>query len=460
MKWFRTLSGRITLVTVGVALLAVLVTGLVAFGLVRAAERDQARTLVGHEASALALLPADTALARLSERLTPALSGTSVAVVDSEGTTTGSAAQFLNRRILRSLVEGRSVSTTVRADGDSVIVEARPRKNGDSSIVVAQPLKGIDASVQAIVGRLIVALAIGLTVAIAAGALLARWIGGPLRRTASAARRLASGDRGVAMDRPGGATEVAEVADALHSLDAALVVSEGRQREFLLSISHELRTPLTALRGYAEALADGVVPPEDSAAVGATLVAETDRLDRFVRDLLELARLESDDFGVNRQTVDISILLDELQAAWRGLATTSGSRLDVRLDPETTMPILAHTDPQRLRQILDGLVENALRATPSGGLVTVSAGTTTGSASRELVLRVRDTGPGLTTDDREVAFVRGALHSRYHGSRDVGTGLGLSIATRLSSRLGGSLNALDPGPGEPGAVFELRLPLD
>ncbi|WP_435534106.1 histidine kinase dimerization/phospho-acceptor domain-containing protein, partial [Glaesserella parasuis] len=86
-------------------------------------------------------------------------------------------------------------------------------------------------------------------------------------------------------------------------LDHALATSEGRQREFLLSISHELRTPLSAIRGYGEALADGVIDPAATADAGRVLVTETDRLDRFVADLLELARLEADDFSIERVDV-------------------------------------------------------------------------------------------------------------------------------------------------------------
>src|SRR6185437_3578593 len=98
--------------------------------------------------------------------------------------------------------------------------------------------------------RLIVALAIGLAVAAAAGVLLARRLARPLQRAASAAHRLSTGARDVRLD-PEGPAEVADVADALNALSAALAVSEGRQREFLLSVSHELRTPLTAVKGYA-----------------------------------------------------------------------------------------------------------------------------------------------------------------------------------------------------------------
>src|SRR5262249_17370090 len=131
----------------------------------------------------------------------------------------------------------------------------------------------------------------GLGAGVLAGVLLGRRLTRPIRNAAIAAARLSSGDRGVRL-RVEPPAEVGALAVALNELAAALTTSEGRQREFLLSISHELRTPLTTIRGYAEALADGVVQAESAEAVGKTVVAEAERLDRLVADLLSLARLE------------------------------------------------------------------------------------------------------------------------------------------------------------------------
>jgi two-component system sensor histidine kinase BaeS len=238
------------------------------------------------------------------------------------------------------------------------------------------------------------------------------------------------------------------VSRALEALDASLGASEGRQREFLLSVSHEMRTPLTALRGYAEALADGVIPADEVPRIGATLGAETERLDAFVRDLLELARLEADDFRVDLQDVDAGKILPAVAEAWRGVWVSAGIAMNV----DVGEPLPVRTDARRLRQLLDGLVENALRVVPSGAPV-VLAGRREGGA---VVLEVRDGGPGLSDDDLQRAFDRGVLHARYAGERSVGTGLGLSIAHRLAGRLGIQLTAGRAPEG--GACFSLSLP--
>jgi two-component system sensor histidine kinase BaeS len=118
------------------------------------------------------------------------------------------------------------------------------------------------------------------------------------------------------------------------------------------------------------------------------------------------------------------------------------------------VPIWCRTDPSRVRQILDGLLENALRVTPPGAPIILSVGTDPEPAWA--LLEVRDGGPGLTDADLEVAFERSVLYERYRGVRQVGTGLGLALVEGLTRRLGGMVEA--GHAAESGARFTLRLP--
>jgi two-component system sensor histidine kinase BaeS len=369
-----------------------------------------------------------------------------IALVQPDGTVTGAGRRLVSQAAVIKVLARQSVSQTETVNGTPVVVEARPIATG-GGLVLAEPVSAVNQTAVPLVTRLLWALILGFACAVVGGALVARWVAKPLVRVAGAARRLAEGERGVVLDG-GGPAEVAQVSRALEALDASLATSEGRQREFLLSVSHEMRTPLTALRGYAEALADGVIPAEEVPRVGATLGQETERLDAFVRDLLELARLEADDFRVDLQDVDVAEILPLVVEAWRAVSAAAG--VDVRAEVSGPLPV--GTDARRLRQLLDGLVENALRVTPSGAPVVV-AGRREGSA---VVLEVRDGGPGLSDDDLRDAFERGALHARYAGERPVGTGLGLSIAHRLAGRLRAELTAGRAAEG--GACFSLRLP--
>jgi two-component system sensor histidine kinase BaeS len=439
------LRGRVTLVTITVATLAVLVTGGVSLQLVHQSSIDQARAQLAAQATLLAKLPATTSITDLNTRVTVALGDTEAGTVSRGGQVSGTAAELLPVRLVREGARGIRVSTTVRGPQGLTLVEIRAKRGG-GSLVLALPRDSVEAQAQGSLLRIGLALLIGLVVAILAGALLSRWLARPLIGVARTAARIARGERGVPVETTGPA-EVVAVADALASLDGALASSEARQREFLLSISHELRTPLTALRGYAEAISDGMVGPADLPGVGEVLIAETTRLDHFVADLLELARLEADDFTIKPVEVDLAELLRASRDAWLGRAAGLGVQLVVE-----TQDVSLRSDPRRLRQIVDGLVENALRASPEGSIIRLAGW----ADSAGVTIEVKDGGPGLTAEDAAVAFERGVLRERYRDSRPVGTGLGLSIAARLVARLGGTIRAGTAVAG--GAVFTVTLP--
>ena len=439
------LRGRVTLVTITVATLAVLVTGGVSLQLVHQSSIDEARAQLAAQATLLAKLPAATSITDLNERVTVALGNTEVGTVSRDQQVSGTAAELLSARLVREGARGIRVSTTVRGPAGLTLVEMRAKRGG-GSLVLALPRDSVDAQAQGSLLRIGLALLIGLAVAILAGAVLSRWLARPLIGVARTAARIARGERGVPVETSGPA-EVVAVADALASLDGALASSEARQREFLLSISHELRTPLTALRGYAEAISDGMVGPADLPGVGEVLIAETTRLDHFVADLLELARLEADDFTITPVELNLADLLRASRDAWLGRA----AGLDVQLVVET-QEVSLRSDPRRLRQIVDGLVENALRVSPAGSSIRIAGW----SDATGIAIEVRDGGPGLTPEDAAQAFERGVLRERYRDSRPVGTGLGLSIAARLVGRLGGSIRAGTAVSG--GAVFTVTLP--
>ncbi len=433
----RSLRSRITAITVMVAIVAVATTGLISLQLVRSSTTQDARNQLATQAQILSRLPRVASAAELANSASLALGGTEVALVTAGGTVEGAAAHYVDASILRTLARGDAVSTTRRDGQRLMMIEARTARNG-AAVVLALPQNALDGAIGKATARILVALGIGLLVAIVGGSLLGRQLARPLGQTAAAARRLAAGERGIAIPQST-TSELMDVATALSTLDTALATSEARQREFLLSISHELRTPLTAVRGYAEAMAEGLVV--DVAGTGRTLVAETERLDSFVHDLLELARLEADDFSITVGDVDVAALLTEVVEAWAGRAALLGAGVAASASASVIT-----TDARRLRQVLDGLVENALRA----------GGTSVVLAASDGVIEVVDNGPGIDAADLDHTFERGVLRARYRDIRPVGSGLGLSIAARLVERLGGSIAVENVSGG--GARFSVRLP--
>lgn len=440
----RSLAAAITLLAAGVAALVAVIAGLVSVEVVRTAMVNMTHQQLS--AGMAVVTDGDAADAERAAQAWSSGSGDLWAVISPTGAVHGTATRWVDQAVVRRVLSGQRVADTARNLPAPVVFEARPI--GGGGIVLARRQSSIEAATRGILDEFIPIVLGAALVAAIGGALLARRIARPLVGTAAAARTLASGARGVEIPRAR-IPEVDDVAQALAGLDRALVVSEGRQREFLLSVSHELRTPLTALRGYAEALADGMVPPERVGEVAGTLVSEALRAERFVEDLLQLARLESDDFRIEVSDTDLVAVARSAAAAWQGAA----SRLRVGIEVATNLDsLVVHTDAHRVRQLVDGLIENALRVSPDGSLLQIDVSEAVDGAR----LTVRDQGPGLTEEDIARAFDRGFLRDRHAGSRPVGTGLGLSIANRTAGLLGGSISAASVTGG--GAQFTVRLP--
>jgi signal transduction histidine kinase len=441
--FLRTLTGRFMLVTAATAVVAVIVTALVALPIAVRTANEQARAqLVDKSALAVELLATERPAAR--QRIVRQLRDDDIDVylirrgaVDRAG---------LPDRVVLQVGRGALVDTRAMVDGRPTLIAGRPLSGNSNGVVLTQP--AVTGTAAGLLGGVWVALLCGLFGGVLAGALLARFTVRPIRRAAAAAGHLSAGDRSVRLATRGPA-EAAELATAFNQLASALQVSEGRERDFLLSVSHELRTPLATIRGYAEALADGVVGGDGAAKAGETMLAEADRLDRLIADLLVLSRLESADLPLDVVEVDLAELAGAAAEAWAPRCAPDGPRLRTELPGA---PVVVATDPTRIRQVLDGLCENALRIVPQGAPLVIAVRAEPDAG----VLEVRDGGPGFTDDDLAVAFDRGALHHRYRGIRKLGSGLGLALAARLVARLGGTIEAGHAAEG--GARFTVRLP--
>jgi two-component system sensor histidine kinase BaeS len=442
------LTTRFALVAAAVAALAVLVTALVSYPLIVGAAEVQAReTLAGQADLAADVAGRDAGALTGLVRYRRLLEAQGITVEVVRGSRPP--APPVTAADVETTSSGGSVSDVRTTSSGTVLVEGR-QVGPQASIFLMQDADVAGAVAGRALRRLLLALGLGLAVAAVAGWLVARRMTRPLRDAASAAERMSTGARDVALV-PEGPAEVASVAESLNRLSSALAASEGRQRDFLLSVSHELRTPLTGITGYAEALADGVVDPQDVPATGATLHREAQRLDRLVSDLLDLARLGAADLRLSPSEVDLAGLVADAAAVWEARCRREGVELVAEVPAQ---PVVVRTDPVRVRQIVDNLAENALRVTPAGRPLVLAVRAEQPGA----VLEVRDGGPGLTDDDLRVAFEPAVLHDRYRGLRQVGTGVGLALVGRLAQRLGGTAQAGRAPEG--GALFAVRLPAD
>jgi two-component system, OmpR family, sensor kinase len=287
-------------------------------------------------------------------------------------------------------------------------------------------------------GDLLLAALVGVIFAAGLSFVVARSIARPLRRVAAATRSLGADERYEPLPREGG-TELASLADAFNEMAAQLAAAREAERNFLLSVSHELRTPLTAIRGYAEGLADGAFDADEAAR---TINQEALRLERLVRDLLDLARMNRSEFSVGSEVVDLAETARQAVARHVARAREFG----VTLTAEGAESWV-QADGDRLLQVASNLVENALRETPGGGSVTVRA--------EEGRLLVADTGPGIPPEDVAHAFERFYLYDKIGKDRPVGSGLGLAIVRQLTEAMGGEVS-VESTPRGTTFVVELR----
>jgi two-component system, OmpR family, sensor kinase len=336
-----------------------------------------------------------------------------------------------------SLARGKPADGSVKINGVDEFFAARIVSG--KPLVLLRPKSVTRARWAPYLYSLLVAGATAIVLAALASFLVARRIARPVTRVADAARSLARGTEPAPVPAEG-AAELVTLATSFNDLAAQLARAREAERNFLLSVSHELKTPLTAIRGYAEALEDGAIEPQEAAA---TIAIESARLERLVRDLLDLARMNRTDFSVHPTEIDLAEVAEDAARRYEQQADAFGVTL--RTVSEGLAPALADAD--RVLQVVSNLVENALRLTPPGGEVRVV------TAPGEL--RVEDTGPGLEEDDRAHAFERFYLHERYGHERPVGTGLGLAIVKELTSAMGGTVS-VESVPGERTA-FTVRL---
>jgi two-component system phosphate regulon sensor histidine kinase PhoR len=251
----------------------------------------------------------------------------------------------------------------------------------------------------------------------------------------------------VARAAPGGEPEGGAIL-VLHDI-SDLRRADRVRRDFVANVSHELRTPLTAIRGYVEALLDDPPAAEESRRFLEIIARHTGRMERLVKDLLRLARLDAGQETPERGDCDLGTVLQGVLHELAGPIEQRRSHVDVAIQPDADALI---SDPARLHDVLRNLVENAVNYAPEGGHVVVEAF----RDAEAVVIRVLDDGPGIPAADLSRVFERFYRVDKSRARAPGGTGIGLAIVKHLVELLGGSVSASTRAEG--GAAFTVRLP--
>ena len=313
-----------------------------------------------------------------------------------------------------------------------------------------------------LVPRLISTAIIGLAVA----QFLARGMISPLREMANAATAMASGDYSRRV-RATSRDEVGDLARAFNAMAGELDQVDRQRRDLVANVSHELRTPIGALRILLENLVDGIEPTDPRALE--TALAQTERLGRLVEQLLDLSKLESGGLIMRREAFQVGHVLDQaarecvlsLEATATGDEPGGGVRVDWSAEPQD---LSITGDAERIHQVVKNLLDNAVRHSPPGGSVRVTARADTAPAhghgstmhTSGVVIEVVDEGPGIPPGEADRVFERFYRTDRARSAQDGGSGLGLAIARWIVDAHDGTIRATQAEPR--GCRMVVQLP--
>jgi PAS domain S-box-containing protein len=242
---------------------------------------------------------------------------------------------------------------------------------------------------------------------------------------------------------------LAEALDSQRSVNASLEKLDRTKTEFLSIVSHEFRTALTGIQGFSELIRDGGLEPDELRAYGGYIFNDADRVNRLIGDMLDLDRMESGRMSIRVTDVDINEVLSDVMAR---ATSTSGVTVDIKADLDPRLPIVAG-DRDRLIQVLSNLVNNAVKYSPDGGIVTMS----TRADGAFALISVTDTGLGIPADEIGHVFERFRRVRSGAAQSIPGTGLGLTIVKQIVEMHGGKI-WVESAVGH-GSAFHFTIPL-
>jgi signal transduction histidine kinase len=354
--------------------------------------------------------------------------------------------ELVQRPEIDSALKGTPATALRRVmDNQRILYAAAPIQNDSGQIIgivyIATPLPAAGLPTN-IVLQLIGAIIIAILLATLAGTLLARKIAHPLEGLARAATAISKGDLNQGVPIESNITELHSLKQTFNDMAESLRQSDEAKKTFIADVTHELRTPLTVIKGTIETLEDGAIDDQEGRGpLLASMQRETDRLIRMVNELLVLTRADAGSLQLNIQPLDLAELARARCKHMSLLAANQRVALEVidQTHQADRTPQSGYTqgDPDRLSQVLDNLLDNAIRHSPENSIVTV----TIKQANDGVECSVSDHGTGIPAQHLPFIFERFYRVDSSRGRNSGGTGLGLAIARALVNAQGGHITA-------------------
>jgi signal transduction histidine kinase len=322
---------------------------------------------------------------------------------------------------------------------------------GESGYLLAiKPLEQVGSVAGSLIWYVVLAGLIALGISMAFALYLSSAISRPVHAVTEAARRMAAGDYGQAVEVTG-PEETGELARDFNMMAERVRTAYEQQRNFVGNVSHELRTPLTSIEGFSQALLDGVSESAEEQRRSLEIInQESKRLVRLLRDLLLLSQIDAGELTPERRPVEVVKLIEELGSLYKGRAEEEGIVFRAEPPPDA---LTIWTDPDRLERVMTNLLDNALKYTGAAGAITLSARRDAGRAR----FSVADTGPGIPPEVLPRIFDRFYRVEQSRAQKHGGSGLGLAICKELVETMGGTIEVHSPA-GQ-GTTFTIALPV-
>jgi signal transduction histidine kinase len=336
-------------------------------------------------------------------------------------------------------VESLSGHRTAQA---AVPVRRHGQKRASAIVVYTRDLGDVQDAVSLIRTRVLIAGGIALLIALVGGYMVARALARRVRRLETAAKQVATGHFIEPLPE-NSEDELGQLTRTFNEMQVQLARVDSARREFIANASHELRTPIFSLGGFVELLQDEDLDEETRTEFLWLMREQVERLQKLAVSLLDLSRIDAGSLELNPEDVDLAELAREVAGEFTPAVTRHHTRLQLKLPGRDVEAIC---DRERVAQIMRILLDNALRHTPEGTQVTVSAARNNGNAE----LTVADTGPGVPAPAADRVFER-----FFTGDAARGSGLGLAIARELADRMNGKIELRSAG-GQ--TAFTLELP--
>lgn len=330
------------------------------------------------------------------------------------------------------------------SNGMTLIVTGVPIPNRGGAVLLMAPAEPVEHSLELARRYLWMAGAGTLLLGTGLALFVSRQLLRPVIAIKQATREIARGDFSTRIAIHSG-DEIGHLATAVNQMTAQLEAYENRRREFLANVAHELRTPLSYMRGYTQALAEGLVTaPRERERYQRVVMEESIRIGRLVDDLMDLAQIEEGQMAFDLRPLDLRLAVDQAATTVRPLAEKKGVTVEIGLPRDLPHPI---ADGGRIQQVVFNLLDNALHHTPSGGRICITCTADSGWVR----VAVRDSGPGIEPELLPLVF------ERFHKHQSGGRGLGLAIVRSIIRAHGGEVG-VESQPGE-GATFWFYLPV-